>query len=189
VSASARATETTTHPADDGQEDGESGVSTEIVRDADPEAINVKLVKAGERLGFPVRVPDYFPTSANKLAQITTNLGPSGHGIPKGNGVPMLNLGFDGGPFTFDGKPGISSLVIFELNGRLNSPTGKLWEQDLAGFTVYQDISGTDGSGKPTRTSYMALEANATFVFIFEGEQPTREGLERMLASLHPFSP
>lgn len=85
---------------------------------------------------------------------------------------------------TIDGQE-IESTMDHMLNdGPLTTPNGELVAEDVSGYKLYQEVVSTASDGTPAKASYMALDADSTVVVVFTGEQPTMDGLAKMLGTL-----
>jgi len=59
----------------------------------------------------------------------------------------------------------------------------------LAGYEVHKDVVSSDKQGNPVKVTYTARADARTLVMGFTGDQPTEEGLRKMLESLEKFKP
>jgi hypothetical protein len=147
----------------------------------DPRA---RLEHAISLIEFQVKLPTYFPTSADKLGSASAG----SDDLPP-HSVRILNLLFGGRTVTIDGKEVLSTMSYVLNDGALKTTRGDLVSDDVSGYKLYKEVVGTASDGTPIRTSYMALDANSTVTVMFTGEQPTMDGLTKMLGSLKVVKP
>lgn len=133
--------------------------------------------EASHKVGFPAQVPTFFPTEANELKFVEGSAGPPGRPAAPGTGRIVLTYA---GEAAEGERPSV--LDIFVVTGV--HPNGSLWEEDLAGFEVWRDVVGVDPNGNETKVTYTAISDDFALVLNFSGEQPDREGLQKMLESL-----
>lgn len=150
-----------------------------VIVNGDSELSDSALKDASAKVGFAAKVPTDLPTSARRLQIVNTSTGPGG------TGMRMLNLVFSSDvPFEAKGQKTTSSLEMFQLSVRLEHPNGELVSTNVAGFDLYRDVVDSDEVHGPIKVTYMAVRDGETLVMDFTGEQPTLEGLAKMLASL-----
>lgn len=148
------------------------------------DSVIAALVAAEERVGFSPLVPSILPTSANTLVWVDASAGPPG----SSNSLRLVELVYRAKETSLiAGEAGFATLEMFQTNGRLNNANGELVASDIAGFEVFRDVVSVDAAGEPTKVTYTARAAGHTFVMDFTGDQPTVDGLRRMLESLAPF--
>jgi hypothetical protein len=157
------------------------------VQGQDPEAVNDALQMASDRVGFAPKVPNYFPTSADQLVWVDSSTGPAEFD----SGFRIIELVYQSDePFTVADGADIPSLVeIFLKDGRLLKPNGELAATGLAGYDVYLLVVDQDDQGNPLVTTYTALAETETIILNFSGEQPTLDGVAKMLESFAVVEP
>ena len=139
------------------------------------------LRAASNRLGFPVKVPTFFPTSSNRLVLVDSSLGPAGVPSP----LKLANLIYQSERVsTFGGVQYRDSVEIFETDVRLAQPGGQQIDLGMAdGPDVWEERAEEKIPGAPAKVTYTILHAKSTYVVTFTGEQPARADLARMIAS------
>lgn len=141
---------------------------------ATPTAVSPALATVVARAPFAVVVPTSFPTSADQLTQAQSDpVTPS-----------LLHLTYvSRDETTVDGTPrATATLFMTESSGKMVQPTtggGRLVSKDASGYELHE---GPDK--QPGVSSYNAISNNRSIIMIFQGEKPTDQGVEKMLASL-----
>lgn len=139
-----------------------------------PIAVNPALATAAAHSSFSIEVPTSFPTSADRLTQAQSDpVTPS-----------LLHLTYvSQEESTAGGTPrATATLFMTESSGKMVQPTtggGRLVSKDASGYELHE---GPDK--QPGVSSYNAISNNRSIIMIFQGEKPTDQGVEKMLASL-----
>ena len=131
--------------------------------------------QAADAMGFAPKEPSLFATSANKLVLVDTGQ----------EQLRLIELVYRSeGKIAIKGSEDYSMLEFFQLPARLESPNGEKTNIVAPGAEIYRDVVDVDEAGKPIKVTYTVLYADRTYVMDFTGEQPTDEGLVKMLASM-----
>ena len=141
---------------------------------ATPTALSPALASVAANATFALEVPTSFPTSANRLSQAQSErLTPN-----------IVNLTYTSAETTVVGGTPRASAVLFitESGGKMAQPAtgaGRLVSKDASGYEL---LEGPDK--QPGVSSYNASGNGRTIIMIFQGEKPTDQGVEKLLASL-----
>ncbi len=156
-----------------------SGGDTRVSADAER-----SLQTVSQDVGFQADVPTFFPTSATRLVLVDSGTGPSSK---VGGSLPLIELVYESDKkFIFKGKELTTTYELFQVLARLNTPRGEKLAVSNANFEIYRDVVTKDDAGAPLKATYTAVGATKTFVIDFSGEQPSDEGLVKMLESVRP---
>ena len=152
--------------------------------DGGDSAMQRKLQTVSDKVGFQADVPTFFPTSATRLVLVDSSMGPEGK---VGGGLRMIELVYESGKkFSFKGQELTMTIELSQVLARLNSPQGEPLAVSNANFDIYRQVVTKDEAGAPLKATYTAVGATKTFVIDFSGEQPSDEGLVKMLESMRP---
>jgi hypothetical protein len=152
----------------------------QIVDDATAKAA---FKDAHARAGFPAKVLEFFPTSANRLVMVDSAPGAANDV----GGLRLIELVYESDEtIVINGLEIPSTLDMTQLDVSLKNPRGDVISDEGGGYRVYQNVVSVDSSGTPTKVSYTAIGAAETIIMDFTGEQPSIEGLVRALESLRP---
>ena len=152
--------------------------------DGGTSAVQRKLQTVSDTVGFQADVPTFFPTSATRLVLVDSGTGP---GSKVGGSLPLIELVYESDKkFSFKGQESPSTLDMFQVLARLNTPQGERLAVSNASFEIYRQIVTKDEAGAPLKATYTAVGATKTFVIDFTGEQPSDAGIVKMLESMRP---
>jgi len=152
--------------------------------DGGTSAMQRKLQTVGDKVGFQADVPTFFPTSATRLVLVDSGTGP---GSKVGGSLPLIELVYESDKkFSFKGQQLTTTIELFQVLARLNTPRGEKLAVSNANFDIYRDVVTKDDAGIPLKATYTAVGATKTFVIDFSGEQPSDEGIVKMLESMRP---
>ena len=164
-----------------GAAEGSPSRSIAVAGTADAER---SLQTASQTVGFQADVPTFFPTSANRLVLVDSGSGP---GSKVGGSLPLIELVYESDKkFSFKGQQLTMTIELFQMLARLNTPRGEKLAVSNANFDIYRDVVTKDDAGAPLKATYTAVGANKSFVIDFSGEQPSEEGIVKMLESMRP---
>jgi hypothetical protein len=145
------------------------------------------LIEASARAGFAAMMPAFLPTPVDRAVLVEWGAYPSGS-----TGGPYDSIRWE---YTSDATvdlgrgPVPAARIGITLTSKPLWAEGRPLDDDLAGFDVWVAEGPPASEDLQASTWYYAHGGGGTMTIVFTGEQPTIEGLERMLASMEVVEP
>lgn len=139
------------------------------------------------KINYQLKLPSYFPTSADRLQW--ANYGSHPHGGPQP--APVADVMYLGSKTVTVGGEHVRPSLEIQYSGSLRdavSADGDLVSTNLAHYIVYRRVTYKGADGTPVMVRYIALHAPVSMALTFTGEIPTTAELEKMLTSFVPVA-